>query len=525
MRKHKSLDIFQTVYEASTEEVNEMELKEGQVLGEKERYEVVKMLGVGGMGVVYLVKDKMLENDLMALKIILGKLLKEEKAKQRFRNEIRISRKLKHKNILSVYDYGEYRNLMYYTMEYVDGKNMREWMEEKKSLVLWEELWEIARQILEGLEVAHEETVHRDIKPENVLLEQKGPILRAKICDFGLAQLRSPGLLLSSMAAMGTYNYMAPEQMEDASKVDKRSDLYSVGVLMYECLTQKFPMGKFKAISRVRKDLAEELGEAIEKALESEKQDRYNSAKEMIQALDRFSEKAREKKERQATQAKAEQERKIALIQEEHREKQRQLAQAKIEQERKKRERQAEEDQKAALFLQNQEEEASRIVKREEVFSLTSDVNKEDKKGKKSYAASWILVLLSLCGYWFYQTGETREQEQQAALARKQEQERLERERQAVQPKPVPNPKSRYGLPEEVWANCQYNHNGVWILDMASSYWGNLGYRKQVEHAKTYQEGYAREKGKKIEESFSGVLMRLIPPGRFWMGSPSEEKN
>ncbi|NUM36563.1 MAG: SUMF1/EgtB/PvdO family nonheme iron enzyme, partial [Candidatus Brocadiae bacterium] len=656
MRKHRSLDLFQTLYEASVEEtlyeasveeVNEMELKEGQVLGEKERYEVVKRLGIGGMGIVYLVKDKMLENDLMALKIILGKLLKEERARQRFRNEIRIARKLKHKSILTVYDYGEYKNLMYYTMEYVDGKNMREWMEEKEDMVLWEELWEITRQILEGLEVAHEETVHRDIKPENILLEQKGQIIKARICDFGLAQLKSPSVLLTSMQAMGTYNYMAPEQMEDASHVDRRADLYSIGVMLYECLTKKLPVGKFRSISRIREDISQELGQAIEKALEAEKEDRYESAREMLDALVPFLARERQKKEekarlareeeareKQAVLAKEEEARKAALLrarqeqearekqaalareeearkaallrarqeqearekqaalareeeakkaallraQQEKKEKEQQEALARQEQEA--REKQAalareEEAKKAALLrarqekrdkerqealarqeqearekqaMQEQEEWQSSLVHGEEnqeeekPVQSSSPQPEENKAKRKSYAALWILLFFSLCAYGLYQSWESQEQERlnrlakqkqerEAELARKQEQERLNRlareeeNRQAELASKQSRPKASYGLPDSVWENCKYSHQGEWILDMASSHWGSLGFQNQVKYASAYQEGYARAKGLEIEKSFSGITMRLIPPGRFWMGSPDGERD
>ena len=138
-------------------------------------------------------------------------------------------------------------------------------------------------EVLDGLAVAHTATVHRDIKPENILVPVNGQV-RAKICDFGLAQLQSRWTLLSSGQVMGTYNYMAPEQQID-SKVDLRADLYSLGVVFYEGLTGRFPVGRFKLPSRLRSDLPPEVDEFIEKALDPEPKERFQEAQEMQQAL------------------------------------------------------------------------------------------------------------------------------------------------------------------------------------------------------------------------------------------------
>ena len=284
MGKRKDLSILQTINGLSDEELARVRFRQGDTI--VDRYEIVELLGVGGMGAVYQVKDLKLGNDLKALKMMLDKLICDERSRQRFRNEILISQKLTHPNILRVYDYGEINTMMFLTMEYVAGPNMREWLEEKQQQgpVSLQEIAELVAEILDGLEVAHRYTVHRDIKPENVLLPE-GAEVRVKICDFGLAQLQSRGVQMSSSQVLGTYNYMAPEQQIAAVNADRRSDLYSLGVVCYECLTGRFPVGRFKLPSELRLDLPKGIDEFIERALQSEPKDRFQQAGEMKQAL------------------------------------------------------------------------------------------------------------------------------------------------------------------------------------------------------------------------------------------------
>ena len=129
MAKRKDLSILQTINAVSAMEISHITFAQGSILSE--RYEVEKLIGVGGMGAVYLVKDRALGNDLKALKIMLEKLVCDETARKRFRNEILISQKLSHPNILRVYDFGEYHSLLFFTMEYMDGPNLREWFDDK----------------------------------------------------------------------------------------------------------------------------------------------------------------------------------------------------------------------------------------------------------------------------------------------------------------------------------------------------------------------------------------------------------
>ncbi|NUM35485.1 MAG: SUMF1/EgtB/PvdO family nonheme iron enzyme [Candidatus Brocadiae bacterium] len=283
--KDNDLSILGTIHSLSDQEIKEMSFPQGEIIAQ--RYEIIKLIGAGGMGAVYLVKDRKLQDDLKALKIMLPKLINDPNAKERFLNEILVSQKMTHRNILRVYDYDQEGSLMFFTMEYIDGNNMREWIKEKQTQgdISLEEIGILVVELLDALESAHKFTVHRDIKPENILIPKDPVDSRIKICDFGLAQLQNPALFFSSNQVMGTYNYMAPEQHTDSNKVDRRADLYSVGVLFYEALTGKFPIGRFKLPTQLRADLPEDIDLFIEKSLSPDVEDRFNDAREMKLAL------------------------------------------------------------------------------------------------------------------------------------------------------------------------------------------------------------------------------------------------
>ncbi len=279
--KENDLSILGTIHSLSDQEIKEMTFPKGQMIGQ--RYEIMQLIGAGGMGAVYLVKDRKLQDDLKALKIMLPKLTHDPNARQRFLNEILVSQKMIHRNILRVYDYDQEGSLMFFTMEYIDGNNMREWFKlmQQRGEIPLEEIGTLVVELLDALELAHKFTVHRDIKPENILIPREPIDSRIKICDFGLAQLQNPALLFSTNQIMGTYNYMAPEQHTDSNKVDRRADLYSVGVLFYEALTGKFPIGRFKLPSQLRSDLPQEMDLFIEKSLAPDVVDRFSDAREM----------------------------------------------------------------------------------------------------------------------------------------------------------------------------------------------------------------------------------------------------
>jgi serine/threonine protein kinase len=243
------------------------------------QFEILEMLGRGGMGVVYKARQRNLDR-IVALKILppLDALSPDFVA--RFTREARALAKLNHPNIVNVHDFGETGGLYYIIMEYVDGMNLRQLLQTRRLTPA--EALAIVPKICDALEYAHEEgLVHRDIKPENLLIDKKG---RVKIADFALAKLlrRKPldmTLTLSGMA-LGTLRYMAPEQMDKPETVDHRADLYSLGVVIYEMLTGEVPVGRFELPSQ-KAQVDVRLDEIVLHALEKEPARRYQHASEI----------------------------------------------------------------------------------------------------------------------------------------------------------------------------------------------------------------------------------------------------
>ncbi len=250
-----------------------------------DRYEVRTLLGMGGMGAVYRVFDTVRKTEV-ALKVMLPSLLAREKAVERFVQEAETSLKLSHEGIVRVFDVNADKatGLRFFTMELLEGMTLRQWLEEKKKLreaVRPEEALEVVRQLLEALKYAHETTVHRDLKPENVFV-LAGERLRVKILDFGIAKLQTASQFTSTSMALGTAYYMAPEQQLDAAKVDRRADLYSVSVILYEMLTGELPVGAFRKASEERKGLPPALDDVILRGLQRKPEGRPPSADALL---------------------------------------------------------------------------------------------------------------------------------------------------------------------------------------------------------------------------------------------------
>ena len=244
------------------------------------RYEVRGVLGRGGMGVVYRVYDRILKEDI-ALKVLLPSLMRSEKAVEMFYNEAKISLSLTHQNIVRVRDIGETDEVKFISMELLDGINLRDWMtlpRSRSNKTVVEDVTTIINQVCNALNYAHRFTVHRDIKPENIMVLKN---LQIKITDFGISKLLPPIELSSTVLSVGTAYYMAPEQYIQGNEVDHRADIYSVGVLLYELLVGKLPIGRFKIPSQLRSDLPSVVDHIITKSLESEPEDRYENIEEM----------------------------------------------------------------------------------------------------------------------------------------------------------------------------------------------------------------------------------------------------
>jgi uncharacterized protein (TIGR03067 family) len=241
--------------------------------------EIVELLGQGGMGIVYKARQRRLDR-FVALKILPGQAGGDSAFAERFAREARALAKLTHPSVVTVYDFGESDGRFYLLMEFVEGVNLRHLLRERR--LKPEEALKIVPQICEALQYAHEQgVIHRDIKPENILLDKKGHV---KIADFGLAKLlgakATDSALTGSQQIMGTFHYMAPEQMERPLTVDHRADIYSLGVVFYEMLTGELPMGRFAPPSqKVQVDVR--LDEVVLRALEKEPERRYQHASDV----------------------------------------------------------------------------------------------------------------------------------------------------------------------------------------------------------------------------------------------------
>jgi serine/threonine protein kinase/tetratricopeptide (TPR) repeat protein len=258
------------------------------------RYQVIEELGVGGMGRVYRVLDRKLDEEI-ALKLIRPEIASDRAVLERFSSELKLARQVVAKNVARMFDLNEEGNVPYITMEYVRGENLRRLIRKVGRLAAGQAI-PIACQICEGLAEAHRlGIVHRDLKPQNVMIDEDG---QAKIMDFGLARLLAHDGRDDSGSRSGTPAYVSPEQIRSLP-VDGRSDLYSLGVLMYEMLTGETP---FKATSvdelidmqlnepprdlrEINAEIPAELSRIVLKCLEKDPANRYKEAAEVREAL------------------------------------------------------------------------------------------------------------------------------------------------------------------------------------------------------------------------------------------------
>ena len=208
----------------------------------------LELIGWGGMGFVFKARQPHLDR-FVALRLLPDKLARDPRFAERFNREGKVLARLNHPSIVSVYDFGMTQHFYFLLMEFVDGVNLREAMQAGRFSPA--EALRVVPQICEALQYAHGQGVlHRDIKPANILLDTRGQV---KIADFGIAKLvgeQKPDVTLTATgAALGTPQYMAPEQLENPSEVDHRADIYSLGVVFYEMLTGELPIGRFAAPS------------------------------------------------------------------------------------------------------------------------------------------------------------------------------------------------------------------------------------------------------------------------------------
>ncbi|HWC97040.1 MAG TPA: protein kinase [Candidatus Sulfopaludibacter sp.] len=268
-------------------------LQAGDVLGD--RYEIVKLLGEGGMGAVYRARDRELDR-LVAVKVIRPELARNAQVLQRFKQELILARQVTHRNIIRIFDLGSAQGTRFITMEYIEGEDLAGVLSHRGKLPA-EEAAGIIAQVAQGLEAAHAEgVVHRDLKPQNIMMDPQG---RALVMDFGIARSMDSSNMTRTGALMGTPTYMSPEQAQ-GQKVDARSDLYTLGIIFYELLTGNPPFEADHPMATLVKRIQERpkppieveptipkpINDMVLKMLGTQPAERHQSATEILRDLD-----------------------------------------------------------------------------------------------------------------------------------------------------------------------------------------------------------------------------------------------
>ena len=255
-----------------------------------DRYQIMKTIGEGGMANVYLAYDTILDRNV-AVKVLRGDLATDEKFVRRFQREALSASSLSHPNIVEVYDVGEDNGSYYIVMEYIKGKHLKQLLKQRGKLTLTEEV-DIMLQVTDGMSAAHDKyIIHRDIKPQNIMILENGLI---KITDFGIAMALNSTQLTQTNSVMGSVHYLPPEQASGKGATIQ-SDVYSMGILMYELLTGELPFKgdnaveialkhikePFPKIRSILPNLPQSIENIIMKATAKNTKNRYNDAREM----------------------------------------------------------------------------------------------------------------------------------------------------------------------------------------------------------------------------------------------------
>ena len=261
------------------------------------RYEIIEIIGVGGMAVVYKAFDN-IDNRIVAVKILKDEYLTNEEFRRRFKNESKAIAVLSHPNIVKVFDVSYGDRLQYIVMEYVEGITLKEYISQQGTIEIREAIYFVT-QILRALQHAHDKgIVHRDIKPQNIMLIADGTI---KVTDFGIARFARSDTKTMTDSAIGSVHYISPEQAK-GSVMDAKTDIYSVGVVLYEMLTGKLPFQSENAVSvalmqlqsepekprNINPDIPVGLEQIVMRAMQKNPNDRYQSASEMLMDIDEY---------------------------------------------------------------------------------------------------------------------------------------------------------------------------------------------------------------------------------------------
>jgi serine/threonine protein kinase/Tfp pilus assembly protein PilF len=284
-----------SLFQTETLENSLKELSMGSTFAN--RYQVIEELGKGGMGKVYKVLDTHI-NEKIALKLLKPEITADKKTIERFSNELKFARKISHRNVCRMYDLGREAGNFFITMEYVSGEDLKSFIRRSRQLVVGTAIL-IAKEVCDGLAEAHRVgVVHRDLKPGNIMIDKEG---NAKIMDFGIARSISVKGITGAGVMIGTPEYMSPEQVE-GKEVDARSDIYSLGIILYEMLTGQVPFEGdtpftigVKQKSEIPKDpkslnsqIPQDLSRLILKCLEKDKERRCQNADELKADLEKI---------------------------------------------------------------------------------------------------------------------------------------------------------------------------------------------------------------------------------------------
>jgi serine/threonine protein kinase/Tfp pilus assembly protein PilF len=258
------------------------------------RYQIIEELGKGGMGKVYKAIDKEI-NAKVALKLIKPEISADSKTIERFRNELKIARDISHKNVCRMYDINKVEGFYFITMEYVSGEDLKSFLRRSRQLAIGTAI-AIAKQVCEGLSEAHKSgVVHRDLKPSNIMIDKDG---NARIMDFGIARSLKTKGITGVGVMIGTPEYMSPEQVE-GKDTDQRSDIYSLGIILYEMVTGRVPFEGDTPLSiavkhkteaprepkELNPQIPEDLSRLILRCMEKDKAKRYPQAGELLSQL------------------------------------------------------------------------------------------------------------------------------------------------------------------------------------------------------------------------------------------------
>ncbi len=278
---------------SQTQDTAPVELNAGSMLGE--RYEILRLLGEGGMGAVYQARDRELDR-MVAVKVIRPEMARRPEILRRFKQELILARQITHRNVIRIYDLGQAEGIKFITMEYIEGEDIRSILR-RDGKYTPEKAVDILIQVCHALDAAHAEgVVHRDLKPQNIMIDQEERLL---VMDFGVARSTEMAGFTHTGTLIGTPEYMSPEQAK-GEHVDQRSDLFALGIIFYEILTGKIPYQANTLVGMLLKRMQEKpvppvevdqsipqpLSDIVMKCLQVDLTQRYQNAKEILQDLE-----------------------------------------------------------------------------------------------------------------------------------------------------------------------------------------------------------------------------------------------